>query len=461
TNYNFGNNALNGYTYTGPLSNAAFLAQVMNPNTSGITDKSKFTLTSLGGSAYIPSVDLAKMLAHYQQNPNDWTSSTTAAQYATAKYRATDVDETIRSIYGMVTASATPNLELRAGLRAEWTGNTANVYRSLPVAQVRAYRPSGAAANCAITASTGVATTLPCVDYQFSGGATQVKGDYFSLFPSASLKFTFGGQNDLQLGYSRTILRPGVDAAGSSPTESLTGSSVGGPILVVPNPGLSPAISDNFSARLSRYFKGVGMFNAGVYYNRIKGLAVMKEYSPTEAASVEALAPYIGDPTYTGYSFSTYSQLDITTIKGIEVAFQHSFTWLPSPFNGFSIRGAFMHNEPNQPIPRVGNNIGSAGLMYEKGPVRLYLNALWNDDKFRSDTPTWFQARTDLTLSGRIKLTKNWETYFTVNNLLGAPYNVMIPGSAFPSTAAAGYGSYSNIYVQNGRTGTFGIRARF
>jgi len=459
--YKFGNNALTGYSYNGSLSNAAFLAQAVNPNTSGITNKSNFVIQSLSGSTYVPAIDLARLLEMYQQNPGEWTSTTTAAQHATAYYRNTDADENIKSLYGMVTATVTPDFELRAGLRGEWTTTTARVYQSLPLANVRAHRPAGATANCAVTATTGIATTIPCVDYQFSGGPETVKGTYFTLFPSASLKLTFSEQNDLQAGYSRTILRPGVDTVGTSPTENLTGSSVGGPLLVVPNPGLTPAISDNFSLRLSRYLRGVGMLNVGLYYNRIDGLAVVKEYSASEAASIPAFAPYVSDPAYAGYSFSTYTQQNITTIKGIETALQHSFTWLPKPFDGLSVRAAFMHNEPNQKIPRVGNNIGSLGIIYEKGPVRLFANLLWNDEKYRSDTPTWFEARTDLTISGRLKITKHIETYFTLNNLLGQPYNVVIPQSAFPSTAAANLGTYSAIYVQNGRTGTIGIRGRF
>ena len=462
TYYDFGNNAVYNYTYAGPLTNAQYIAQVVNPNTTGVWNKSDFTITSLSGSNYIPQVDLARIYQMYRENPSEWTQTLTAANYATATYNgSTRFDEKIKAAYVMATAEVTPKLTLRAGLRGEWTDNTAFVYQSLPRAEVLAYRPAGAAANCAITASTGIATTLPCVDYQFSNGVQQVKGDYFKLFPSASLRYTFGDSTDLQAGYSRTVLRPGVNAAGTSPSESLTGSSTSGPLLTIPNPGLTPAISDNVSLRMSRYFKSVGLFNVGFYYNRIKGLAVEREYSAAEAANVPALAAYAADPIYAGYAFSTYAQEDITTIKGIEASFQHSLSWLPAPFDGLSIRGAFMHNEPNRPIIRVGNNIGSTALTYEKGPVRLSMNLLWNDDKYRSETPTWFQARTDMTISGRFKLSRQIETYFTLNNVLNAPYNVMVPGSAFPSTKAAGFGNYSAIYVMNGRTGTIGVRARF
>lgn len=462
TSYEFGNDATSTYTYTGPLSNAEFLKQVVSPYISGIWNKTDFSVTSLSGSAYIPQVDLSRLWDMYSQNPGEWKNATTAANYATANYTGTTkFEENLKAVYAMVTAEPVSKLQIRGGLRGEWYGDTAYVYQSLPAAQVKAYTPDGASAKCAITASTGIATTIPCVDYQFSGGVSKVKGSYFKLFPSASLRYTFGDSTDLQAGYSNTVLRPGVDAIGSSPSESLTGSTTGGPLLSVPNPSLTPAMSDNFSVRLSRYFKSVGLFNLGFYYNRIKGLAVEQEYSADEAAKIPALAPYATDPAYANYAFSTYIQEDLTTIKGIEASFQHSFSWLPSPFDGLSVRGAFMHNEPNHPITRVGNNIGSAAVMYEKGPVRLYVNVLWNDDKYRSDTPSWFQARTDMTISGRIKIARHWETYFTVNNVLNAPYNVIVPASANASTASAGIGSYSAINVQNGRTGTVGIRARF
>ena len=104
---------------------------------------------------------------------------------------------------------------------------------------------------------------------------------------------------------------------------------------------------------------------------------------------------------------------------------------------------------------------GSIRTREEFGPVQLHVNLLWNDNKYRSDTPTWFRARTNMTISGKVNLTKHWQTYFSIHNVLNAPYNVIIPGNAYPSTAAAGLGAYSAIYVQNGQTFTFGVRARF
>jgi iron complex outermembrane recepter protein len=453
TIYRFGDTSGdNIYTYTGGLSNADFLAAVTGPYTRTSWDKSNASFTSLSGSSHVPMIDLNRLYDMFVGNPGDWTHTVSAANYAAAHYtNDTRFRENIKAAYGMATARI-GKLRLRAGLRAEWTANTSWGWSPLSATQIQAATVNGA--KCNVTPSTGIATTIPCVDVQFrTNGYQATRGDYFKIYPSASGKLTIGNSTDVELGYSRTILRPGLNAiAGNASVDDAE------KVISVPNPDLAPAMSDNVSVRLSHYLKAIGLITAGFYYNRIDGLADLQEGLSASDVGGPA-AGYGNDPAYTGYTYTTYRQLGVVTIKGIEASFQHAFSWLPAPFDGLSVRGGFMHNEPSQPITRVGRNIGSAALMYEKGPVRLYVNLLWNDDKYRSTTPTWFQARTDLNVSGRLKLARHWEGYLSVNNLLAQPYNVLVPGSL--ATSAPGFPNHSAIFVQNGRTGTFGIRARF
>lgn len=466
TSYDFGTTVASPYEYVGPLTNAQFLSAFVSPYTQNVSNKSGFSITSLAGSRYIPALDLGKLWEDFKKNPGNWNSTATPANYKATNYGATDYGEMIKALYGMVTVKPSEQFSARVGLRGEWTDSRANVYESLPRAAILAYRPAGATANCAITATTGVATTIPCIDYQYSGGRTKLNGSFFNLFPSAQLKAIFFDEYDLQVGYSRSVLRSGIDVYAGQPSESLTGNVDGGPLLTVPNPNLTPAYSDNISARLSHYFKTVGMVNLGIYYNKIKGLPQTLEYSREEALEIPGLAPYASDPTFAnGYRFAIAEQIDVVSIWGLEAAFQHSFTWLPSPLDGLSLRGSFTHNKPNRPLIRWGQNIGSLAVSYEKGPVRLNMNLLWNDDKPRTlaadgtTLATWFQAMTQINLSGRVKLSKNFETYFTVNNLLQAGYIVMQPGSSV--TAVSGFPNFSPLPVYNGRTGSLGFRARF
>lgn len=454
TTYEYSDHGMeNNYTYTGPMSNAEFLAAVQNTHLNTVWPNIGFSARTLSGSQMMYQPDLALIYQMFTRNPGDWTQTMTAANYAAAEYQNSfRFNENIKAIYAMGTADLTGRLRLRAGLRAEWTDNTTYGYQPLSASQMKA-------AGYAVTPSTGIATTTEGVDYQFqTNGIRANRGNYFKLFPSASLKYTFGQSTDLQIGYSRTVLRPSIDTLAGNATIDDSNKTI-----EVPNPGLQPAVSDNVSVRLSRYFKSVGLFNVGFYYNRIDGLQDEVDLSADEALTYgnQTLAQFASDPNYAAYTFTTYRQLGVVSIKGIETSFQHSFNWLPAPFNGLSIRGAFMHNEPSQPIAYVGTNIGSAGVIYEKGPARIYLNILWNDDKYRSATPTWYQARTEMNLSGRVRLIRHVEMFFSINNLLDQPYNVIVPGSAYPSTAATGFPNHTAIYTNNGPSGTLGFRARF
>src|SRR3546814_19417004 len=75
-------------------------------------------------------------------------------------------------------------------------------------------------------------------------------------------------------------------------------------------------------------------------------------------------------------------------------------TWLPSPLDGLSVRGSFMYNDPDVPIVRVADKVGTLSLSYKKGPVRLFVNSVWTGDKYRSTTPSWFAERLAVSLSG-------------------------------------------------------------
>src|SRR3546814_4905970 len=76
----------------------------------------------------------------------------------------------------------------------------------------------------------------------------------------------------------------------------------------------------------------------------------------------------------------------------------HAMTWLPSPLDGLSVRGSFMYNDPDVPIVRVADKVGTLSLSYKKGPVRLFVNSVWTGDKYRSTTPSWFAERLAVSL---------------------------------------------------------------
>src|SRR3546814_1706936 len=101
----------------------------------------------------------------------------------------------------------------------------------------------------------------------------------------------------------------------------------------------------------------------------------------------------------------------------------HAMTWLPSPLDGLSVRGSFMYNDPDVPIVRVADKVGTLSLSYKKGPVRLFVNSVWTGDKYRSTTPSWFAARLAVSLSGSYEIDRNFEVFFLICTLVAPRLN--------------------------------------
>src|SRR3546814_19567900 len=87
-------------------------------------------------------------------------------------------------------------------------------------------------------------------------------------------------------------------------------------------------------------------------------------------------------------------------------------TWLPSPLDGLSVRGSFMYNDPDVPIVRVADKVGTLSLSYKKGPVRLFVNSVWTGDKYRSTKQSWFAERLAVSLSGSQEIARKFEAFF-------------------------------------------------
>ncbi|RYD66509.1 MAG: hypothetical protein EOP58_05310 [Sphingomonadales bacterium] len=440
--YAFDNrSAANQYTYVGAMTNAEFLSAIRSNNQLSFSDAGA-SVRSLSGRTdiYLPS--MGRVYDLFSQNPQDWQRSFTAANWYSAnvennaRYR-----ETTAAVYGMATATPFEQLRLRAGLRWEQTRTRSRAFDPLSAAAVQA-------AGYAVSASTGRATTIEGLEYQYlTNPRVDRKGRYDFFFPSASAKYLFGRSTELQLGYSRTILRPPVSVISGAWTIDEVDN-----IITAPNPSLEPAISDNFSARLARYFEPVGIVAINFYQNKVKGLFQEQELTAEEFG-------YTGTE-YANYTFVTTTTVggDAVNIRGIEFEFNHALTYLPSPLDGLSIRGSYMYNHPEVPIVRVADQVASFSLTYSKGPLKLFLNSVWTGDKYRSTTPTWFEERIDMNLSGSYAFAKGWEAFFSLRNLLNEPINVIVPGSLATTGTV---GDHSAIYIHNGRSGTFGVRARF
>src|SRR3546814_11494436 len=109
--------------------------------------------------------------------------------------------------------------------------------------------------------------------------------------------------------------------------------------------------------------------------NKVKGLFQGQELTAEEYGNT--------NPLYDGYTLITTAKVpgDAVNIRGVEIEFNHAMTWLPSPLDGLSVRGSFMYNDPDVPIVRVADKVGTLELSYKKGPVRLFVHRVSSDRK--------------------------------------------------------------------------------
>lgn len=441
--YEFANEReANRYAYVGPLSVADFLAQHRN-NTPLSFNESGFSYVSLSGSSdfYMPSNYQIGQL--FLKNPDLFQHTMTATNYYNA-YIANfrHFEEDTNAAYVMATSPVNERVTLRAGLRWEETETRSLEPDPLSADEVRA-------AGYAVSSSTGQATSVEGVKYQYeSRPRVERKGSYDYFFPSASLKYAILEGVDFQLGYSRTIRRPEINVLAGVWSVNETDM-----VVTAPNPNLEPEISDNLSVRLARYFEPVGLIAINYFRNRVKGLFQTQDLTAEEFG-------YTGTE-YADYLFRTTTTLtgDAIDIQGAELEFNYALDHLPSPFDGLTLRGSYTYTKPETPISLTAEHMATLALAYSKGPLRLNFNNVWADDRPGTlSSGTYDRARLDSSLSGSYRFRRGWQGYFSVRNLFNAPKYRMAPGRENSGGAIPDHGAN---YNSAGVSGAVGLRVVF
>ena len=326
-------------------------------------------------------------------------------------------------------------VNLRAGVRREDTDTESKEFDALSTAEVRA---------AGFPIAGGRANTVPGIDHQFrSRPPLRRTGGYDNLFPSASMKYNVTRRLDVQLGYSRTIKRAQVSALAGVwliDDENLT--------VNAPNVNLLPEYSDNFSLRIARYFEPVGVAAINFFQNDIEGL----HQTGTRIGSDE-FAP--GDPTYDGYTFITTTQSDNDVrVRGMELEYSQSLSFLPRPWSGFGLRASYTRNYAQVIVANMSPHLVTAGLTYSHRRGQFYANVNWADDRPINAANTQYQRhRINLDIGGSHRIAPKISAFFSVRNVLNEPFIRMQKVGNTPAAA--------QFFQTFGVTPTVGVRATF
>ena len=398
----------------------------------GGTNTNASLKSNTGGTVYMP--DLVRMGGLFRDNPNQFSQTITAANFYNAFIgNRRNYEETIDGAFLMGTTTI-KNLIVRAGIRREDTSTDSLEFNPRSPAEVNA-------AGYADTA--GRANTIDGLKYQFSSKPKVHRtGGYDNYFPSASLKYKITPSLDAQFGFSSTIRRPtfrDISGVWVVNDDNLTVSA--------PNPTLKPESSKNLAARLAYYFEPVGIVAANFYQNNVKGLFITNRLTAQEFG-------YQGDLDLSNYDFlTTTASVNDVTVRGMELEYSQSLSFLPNPFKGLNIRASYTRSYASIPKANMVPHSLNAGLSYSYRRLSIYSNLNWRDNYPTTVTgnPRFYRHRANLDIGGGFPLSHRLSFFFSARNLFNEPYLIMEQVGANAPVV--------QFYEVNGTNWTVGVKS--
>ena len=243
--------------------------------------------------------------------------------------------------------------------------------------------------------------------YGYAGGTNNITYSNQGLFSRANsyndalpdLNLTYRITDDLlaRFAAAQVMQRPDMNllAQSSSPNASAQPPPPPAPwlgTLAEGNPNLKPYRANQFDVSLEWYYGPRSLLAADVFVKKVKNL-ILTNYFQENANVVVAKASAgvsVGTTLPITFTVGQPQNAQATTLKGVEVAWQQPFTFLPSFLSAFGAQANYTHiwteplvlNEGQPPLPVTGvsTNTYNAGIYYDTG--RFGVHANYN---FRSD----------------------------------------------------------------------------
>ena len=228
------------------------------------------------------------------------------------------------------------------------------------------------------------------------------------------------------------------------------------------NPSLKPQYSSNFDLGVEYYFEPVGRLSAGVFMKEIKDF----QFS-TGGVFVGAGADNGFGGSYQGYALTTRKNGGSAKVKGMELAYQQQFTFLPGWLNGFGVFANYtrLEAEGDYGTGRVGSTnslagfipeVGNLGISYIRQPfsIRLQFNHVGEYLAAYSTNAAllrWQLARDQLDIKTVYTINRHFDLYMDV-------YNVFVEAERGDTWNG---GLPRNIRLEDGPLFVFGINGRF
>ncbi len=211
-----------------------------------------------------------------------------------------------------------------------------------------------------------------------------VVNDYHGLLPAFNAAVDLSDDLVARVSAARNVSRPGLGDLAA--TGSITTAPFGGS-LSTGNPNLRPFQADSVEGSLEYYQGKVGYASIGVFYKKMKAFITSQTTQEPYAATgypIELLLKDANgnyqDPKTTIFNVSSPLNSPGADIKGIEVAYQRDFDFLPAPFNhlGFVGNATYADGKAPQLISGTWTDLPLVNLSkYSANGTLYYETATW------------------------------------------------------------------------------------
>jgi TonB-dependent receptor len=246
-----------------------------------------------------------------------------------------------------------------------------------------------------------------------------VTNKYNHLLPSINANIELVDDLIARFAFSESITRPTLTEM--SPSTSYGGGKIDSLQAGGGNPNLSPYESTNFDLSLEWYFDESSYLALAYFTKDIDNFidtGVTQETVDLPSGSYE-------------YTVSRPLNLNSAQIDGVEVAFQHTMSYLPAPFDGIGILAnmTFVDSDSSAdtvdnplPLPGLGDSQNLV-LYYEKDAVQFRI-AYNNREEFMQSTTNWaggapiyVEDYAQVDVSGSYDINDNFTVFFEGINI--------------------------------------------
>lgn len=193
-----------------------------------------------------------------------------------------------------------------------------------------------------------------------------VNRTYTDFFPGVNVTWDAGKDLVVRAAATRAIGRPNYETL--APFVEIEDASGSEPEVSMGNPFLKPLYSNNFDISIEHYMDNRGLLSAAVFYKRIE--------NPIYETTLSGQDGNFGGLDLLNAEVGTWTNAERATLRGLELNAQYELSFLPAPFDGFSVGGnmtfarssatGLPSRSDSIPLLNQSDRVASAQISYEK-----------------------------------------------------------------------------------------------